>query len=783
MLNQIINFVNTTPWIMGVGDAKPSADVYRTYSQWLVQEDAFNSIVQSFVGSLIKLLYSLTHGIETAFNFIFKLTGFTTYSQLNNFQKIFMAFGFAIFALVLGLFALEMITGKKLQVHNMLINALVAVGIVVILPQAMGVLSSFTTSANSAISNANTNNGQKGSNSLALEAVKDNVVDVGLIAQNKFSKTPNDIIKAGNPTNGITDKNIGAINFGQMISQGNGDGTGNKTGDYSKYKAPKYGKGVNSGDILLYGLNNKSQGGYFSDDVIKVADSHWIFKNQDNGYKRYIFNVLPMIAESLILIALFILSGIKIVKLIFELAIMRVLAVITAFSSLKSSGKVKELINTIFWSYMAIVLQLTMIKIFMIFIQFGSAKISGSSLNLAEKGFVAIILYIGAFYGVFSGSGFIDKMTGISSGTGDETQQLLATYGGAKLLMGGGHGGGASSGGSQGQQGGDSGPGTPADNQNLQSTNVDQSPVSENSNSNDNQNDSSSANQQDNQNDQQSSNDQQQDQQQNEQNSNQTDEQNDNQSENPQTEEVDQDQNVDDQDQTNEEQTNSQGDSNSNASLANQQNENGVNENNNVNDGANSNADSGADSDSGVEDTGSGNVDDSSEEVNDGADSGDDNSSQENADTGQANVDDAASQDYNGEEEGNSTNAEQPGENEQPTANISSDDDVSETTNVNNGPETPGATTNNTGDNANAFNNNYDTNNLHNTTYASNENSAPTDHGNAPREKDIYHGSSEQRVQNARANSQQALQNLQQGLASRPVLHGKTPDEAADDYL
>lgn len=347
--------------------------------------------------------------------------------------------GFALLGVTIGLFALEMVMGRRLQIHTMLINVTVVIGIVIVLPQFMGVLNDFTEAATSEVGKLKTADGEstskKSTNSMALQVIKNNVVDVGTLAKNSFSVTPNDIVKSSGALNGLTDQNIRAVDFGVMIKDGKKDGSGNFTGDYEDFKLDS---GVTASDVLKYGLNSEPEtGSSWKDGVIKVSNSHWVFKQADTGYQRYIFSFFPIITQALVLIGLFILSGIKVVKLIFELGIMRVLAVITAFSSLKSSVRVKELISTIFWSYMSIVMQLSMIKIFMIFINYGSAMALGAAnLNLAEKGFVIIILYIGAFYGVFSGSGFIDRLSGVQSGSGSEVQQFMATYGGARLLGG-----------------------------------------------------------------------------------------------------------------------------------------------------------------------------------------------------------------------------------------------------------------------------------------------------------------------------------------------------------
>ena len=180
---------------------------------------------------------------------------------------------------------------------------------------------------------------------MALQVVRNNVVDVGTLARNSFKQTPNDMIKSGKALNGITDQNINGLDFGTMIKDGHGDGSGNFTGDYTNFNVKKNGDGTtyNAGDVLLYGLNSTPQdNNKWKNNVQKIASSHWVFKNADTGYQRYVFMVFPILIQSLVLICLFILSGIKVVKLIFELAIMRVLAVLTAFSMHRLTGPVRR---------------------------------------------------------------------------------------------------------------------------------------------------------------------------------------------------------------------------------------------------------------------------------------------------------------------------------------------------------------------------------------------------------------------------------------------------------
>lgn len=426
----IIDFLLKTPWIYGVD--KPSPEIYIKFGEWLQLEDVFRSIWISFMGMLVKGIYSLTHGVEQAFNFVFKLTGFTTYSKLNAFQQLFVAIGLALLSLSIVLFAFEMISGRRLSIHTMLVNVAVVLGIIIALPQAMGVLNEFTVNGTKAVETKGVGAGTPDTSSMSLMVIKDNVVDVGTLAQKSFQQTPNDIVIGGGQLNGFTDANLKAVDFGTMIKAGDKNDTGNRTGDYQKYTFDN----TNGQKVLEYGLNSTPENGNsWKNSVVKVSESHWVFKAADTGYQRYVFSFFPIMVQSLVLILLFVFAGMRVVKLIFELGIMRTLAVITAFSNLKSSQKAKELVSTIFWSYMSIVMQLAMIKIFMIFINYGSATVLGAeNLSLGAKGFVTIILYVGAFYGVFSGSGYIDRLAGVQSGSSSEVQQFMATYGGARML-------------------------------------------------------------------------------------------------------------------------------------------------------------------------------------------------------------------------------------------------------------------------------------------------------------------------------------------------------------
>ena len=428
-MSNLIDFLLKIPIIF---DHEPSPEIYIKFGEWLQLEDVFKSVWISFMGMLVKGIYSLTHGVEQAFNFVFQLTGFTTYSKLNNFQKLFVAIGFALLSLSIVLFAVEMILGRRLSIHTMLVNVAVVLGIVIALPQAMGILNQFAVYGTTAVENKGVGLGSSDTSSMSLAVIKDNVVDVGILAQNSFQKTPNDIVINGRELNGFTDANLKAVDFGTMIKAGNKNDTGNRTGDYEKYVFDN----TNGKAVLEYGLNSTPENGNsWKNSVVKVSESHWVFKTADTGYQRYVFSFFPIMIQSLVLILLFVFAGMRVVKLIFELGIMRTLAVITAFSNLKSSQKAKELVSTIFWSYMSIVMQLAMIKIFMIFINYGSATVLGAAnLNLAGKGFVTIILYVGAFYGVFSGSGYIDRLAGVQSGSSSEAQQLMATFGGARLI-------------------------------------------------------------------------------------------------------------------------------------------------------------------------------------------------------------------------------------------------------------------------------------------------------------------------------------------------------------
>ncbi|MBZ2406649.1 MULTISPECIES: pLS20_p028 family conjugation system transmembrane protein [Liquorilactobacillus] len=421
--------------------ATPSSSVYEKFGSWLKVGDLTKSVISGLEGWVVQALYAATSSIENAFNYIINLLGFTNYSGLSAIQKIFVTLGWGLFALALMIGAFEMIIGKRLAFHNIMINIVVITGICIVLPQMVSYLNSFASYGAEAISESSTSSNT--SSSLALDVIKNNVVDTGYLAKEGFSETPNDIRENGKTPNSLTTSNISNIDFSSIITHADSDGTGNTTGDYANYAAKSWGD-VNSGDILMYGINPNQDG---ENKVVEITTNHIILSSLNKGYMRYTIAFLPILIQSIVLILLYVLGGIKIIKVIFELAIIKTIAVLTSFSSVKTSTRAKEVIKSLFGGYMAIVLQITSIKMFLLFITYATSKTDGSGLNIGAKAIVDIIIYIGAFYGAMSGSGFVERITGMSAGYGSENGQALtaatagvlaggAAVSGGKALMG-----------------------------------------------------------------------------------------------------------------------------------------------------------------------------------------------------------------------------------------------------------------------------------------------------------------------------------------------------------
>ncbi|QBO37390.1 hypothetical protein EQG49_13385 [Periweissella cryptocerci] len=430
-------------YLFGIGDGKPSGAVVDFYEQWngyLNFSSGFFSIFRKLLGILAIGLWELVSAIESAFNALFKLTGFTDITQITEFNSWYSYFW--AFGLVLGLFILVMmiafsVFGKPLKYKSILQNLVIGCLVCTVLP----------TTVNSVISAVGTDavNFSKSGSSLADQVVLQNVTDMVVVAGNNWKVYDNGNLISPDLIDGQV-----AIQPDQNLE------TNNKAGvtDSSDVLALLQQSGdliSNSGDNNMVGMINKkhdSAGAPFANaykagmgaiknpTTMTNEGTMKFTKIFDSYYPRYKINWIGIYAQLIIFAVFFVSMGIRLVKSLFNIVVIEIVAPIALFLDTRDNRHLKEITTQILGAIASIWGEILVIRILNQFFSVAPGMIAGqANLGIIGNLFVTIMLYAGGILAAFQGVSYIEKLTGVSQSQGES---LAGTMAGAGLLMRGG---------------------------------------------------------------------------------------------------------------------------------------------------------------------------------------------------------------------------------------------------------------------------------------------------------------------------------------------------------
>lgn len=430
-------------------NAEKFADFYLYWGNYLEPTPAFLAYLMQLMGGIVKALYLICISLEHVFNNMFKLFGLFGYlgDQSTIFGKLFFGFqvlGTTLFSLVLVVSALTGVFSKPVKYKNVIVNFLLVTMVTAALPLAL------TTFANAIALDAQSvqtltadgTNDKSNISSLAIQPMKNNVVDVKVLIDNDFNKDlfPMDnfgfikpVKEGSTAVNRITDnkKKRDTSDFATKIDFSANYGTSNEEllKDMEVQYNKKFGvKGIKG--LFLHKLN-ASQDGVETITTHKVIGELNAF---EPVYLRYKVNWIGMIAQYLILITLFIVMSIKFVKSVFDIFINSLISPIQGLSSL-SSKKYKELLRTIGGGLAGIFFEVVIMRITLEICRdlptlsiTGIERLSGgffTGLNMWEQCIAACVVYIGLFLSAMQGVTMIERWLGVSTGHNETSQQLI----------------------------------------------------------------------------------------------------------------------------------------------------------------------------------------------------------------------------------------------------------------------------------------------------------------------------------------------------------------------
>lgn len=431
-------------------NAEKMASFYRYWSNYLDSTPAFLSFLAYIPGGIAKALYAITVSLEHVFNNMFKLFGLFGYlgdtnTVIGKFFQGFQLVGTTLFILILVTSAIAGVFTKPVKYKGVITNFLLVTMVTAVLPLALTTISSVVAqdAMNIQTVSSEAPEGSRHYSSLAIQPMKNNIVDLKVLIDNDFStelfpldsfgyiKPPKE---GSTPVNNITDSTdkrdttdfATRIDFGATYGASNSDLLKDMEAQYKK----KFGVDGIEG-LFLHRLNANQTG-------VETITNHRIageLNSFEPVYMRYKVNWIGMFMQYIILIVLLISMSIKLVKSVFDIIIQAMISPIQGYSSLSNSKKYKELLRTMGGALAGIFFEVVIMRVTLEICRdlptlsvSTITKLSGGffdGLSMWEQCLAACLVYIGVFLAAMQGVSMIERWLGVSTGHSETAQQLI----------------------------------------------------------------------------------------------------------------------------------------------------------------------------------------------------------------------------------------------------------------------------------------------------------------------------------------------------------------------
>ena len=446
--SDLVNDLETGFW--GINDsmngnitgenAEKVASFYQYWSNYLDSTPAFLSFLTYIPGGIAKALYQITASLEHVFNNMFKLFGLFGYlgdtnTVIGKFFYWFQILGTTLFTLILVVSAITGVFTKPIKYKGVITNFLLVTLVTAALPFALTNISAAVAQDAMAVQTASEDSSPY--SSLAVQPLKNNIVDLKVLIDNDFSTELFPLDDSGyikppkegsTPVNNITDAadKRDTSDFATRIDFGATYGASN-----SDLLDELDDKQTGLEGLFLHKLNANQTG-------VETIKKHRVIGELnafEPVYLRYKVNWIGLFMQYGILIVLLLSMSVKLVKSVFDIIIEAMISPIQGYSSLSSSKKYKELIRTmggaiagIFFEVVIMRMTLEVCRDLPTLSVSAIDKLSGGffdDLSMWEQCLAASLVYVGVFLAAMQGVAVIERWLGVSTGHSDTAQQLI----------------------------------------------------------------------------------------------------------------------------------------------------------------------------------------------------------------------------------------------------------------------------------------------------------------------------------------------------------------------
>ncbi|GFG41315.1 pLS20_p028 family conjugation system transmembrane protein [Streptococcus canis] len=420
-------------------DGQKLASFYQYWHNYLDATPAVLTVINKLLGGMAKALYMMTLSLEHVFNNLFKLFGLFGYltdskTVIGQFYQSFQTLGLVIFVLVLIVSVMAGVFTKPVKYKEAVLTFLLVTLVTSILPMTLTTVA--TTLAQDAVTIQSTNGkGESNYSSLAIQPLKNNVVDLKVLVDKNFDTNlfPMDdhgyimpVVDGAIPLNKITDDVSlkDSVDFVTQLDFGSSYGVTN-----AKYLEDWESTSKKEGlkGLFQHQLNANRDG------VVSMNERSPL-KALEAVYPRYKVNWTAVFVQYGILLVLLISMSIKFVKSVVDILIQGIISPIQGYSSLNRK-KYLELLKTIGGALAGIVFEVMIMRITLEICrdfpglslstveQFSGAFTTGMS--GWEQFLACSVVYLGIFMAAMQGVTMIERWLGVSTGHSETAQQLI----------------------------------------------------------------------------------------------------------------------------------------------------------------------------------------------------------------------------------------------------------------------------------------------------------------------------------------------------------------------
>lgn len=368
--------------------------ILTSYTPFFKIGNVISDFLRWILWVLVSILCNLSDGGEKIVNKIYSLNNFFNKSEIQQIIDKFKPALWVVLTISVLYIGYKLVIDREFKGERIFQNFILSFMVILALPAFMVQMNKITSSA---INVANEGIKVEEQTTTARSIIKDNIYDLKYLEKQGF-KLNGDLNDSKTKTNNLNPENILRININSTIDRGFLD----KEIFKKKIEIDENGK----------------------EQVVDLEKSFFGFIEEQ--YYRFNFNFLTMIIMLICLIVTFVLTSIKIARIIIELGFKKVFAMMLAFGDISSGQKLKTVLKDILSSFGIIFATSILLKLYMV----STTWINTIDANILVK----IIFIIASSLMVIDGPNIIERVLGIDAGIKSGWSLVAGAYTGAKTM-------------------------------------------------------------------------------------------------------------------------------------------------------------------------------------------------------------------------------------------------------------------------------------------------------------------------------------------------------------